>query len=87
MTKHLWFVGGYNILEPDSDQAQAGDFRTRFAILGLRRTIKDAGFRFMVWANVRLNDGRTAAGTPLSNVYTIGIRWDLSKRGWHVAQK
>ncbi len=87
MTKHLWFVGGYNILEPDSDQAQAGEFRTRYAILGLRRTFKNAGFRFMVWANVRLNDGRSAAGTPLSNVYTIGIRWDLSKRGWRVAQK
>jgi len=87
MTKQLWFVGGYNILEPDSDQVQAGDFRVRYAMLGLRHTFGDKGFRFMVFANVRLNDGRNAAGTHLSNVYTIGVRWDLSKRGWHISQK
>ncbi len=86
MTKYLWFVGGYNVLEPDSDQAQAGDFRVRYAMLGLRHVFDSKDSRFMVFANVRLNDGRTAAGTYLSNVYTIGIRWDLSKRGWHMSR-
>jgi predicted porin len=86
MTKYLWFVGGYNVLEPDSDQVRAGDFRVRYAMLGLRHTFDNKDFRFMVFANVRLNDGRNAAGTHLSNVYTIGIRWDLSKRGWHMSR-
>ena len=87
MTKYLWLVGGYNTLESDSNQAQAGDFRVRYAMLGLRHTFDNDDFRFMLWANVRINDGRNAAGTDLSNVYTIGIRWDLSKRGWHISQK
>ena len=86
MTKYLWFVGGYNVLEPDSDQVQAGDFRVRYAILGLRHVLDSKDSRFMIFANVRLNDGRNAAGTHLSNVYTIGIRWDLSKRGWHMSR-
>lgn len=86
MTKYLWFVGGYNALEPDSDQARAGDFRVRYAMLGLWHVFDSKDSRLTVFANVRLNDGRNAAGTNLSNVYTIGIRWDLSKRGWHMSQ-
>jgi predicted porin len=78
----LWLVGGYNILEPDADQVRARDYRVRYAAAGLRYTFDD--FRRMIFANVRFDDGMSAAGTLRTNVYTIGVRWDLSTRGWHV---
>ncbi len=85
LSRRLWFVGGYNILEPDSDQVQAGDYRVKYAVAGLRYTFED--FRRMIFANVRFNDGVDADGTPQATVYTVGVRWDLSKRGWHVSSK
>jgi len=84
LTDRLWSVGGYNILKPNSDQTQAGDFRVSYAVLGLRYSFED--FRRMIWANVRISDGFAADGTPGENIYTIGIRWDLSRRGWHVSR-
>lgn len=77
----FWLVGGYNLLEPDNDQALARDYRIRYGVLGLRYTLD--GFKRMIWANVRIDDSVKADGTPGSNVYTIGVRWDPSKRGWH----
>ncbi len=84
VTDRIWFVGGYNILKPDSDQIQTGDFRIRYGLLGLRYSFED--FRRMIWVNVRINDGLNEDGTPRANVYTIGVRWDLSKRGWRMSQ-
>ena len=75
---------GSRVLEPDSHQVQAESFRVRYAVLGVRCSLE--GFRRMLWANVRINDGLNADGTRQPNVYTIGIRWDLSKSGWHVSQ-
>jgi outer membrane protein N len=77
----LWIAGGYNKLKPDSDQVHAGDYRVRYAVLEVRYSIAD--FRRLVFANARFNDGIQANGTPAGNVYTIGLKWDLSKRGWH----
>lgn len=85
LTDHLWSVGGYNILKPDSDQIQAGDYRISYSVLGLRYSFED--FRRMIWFNVRMSDGFLADGTPEENIYTIGFRWDMSKRGWHVSQQ
>ena len=81
----LWLIGGYNVLEPDSDEVQARSYRVRYGILGLRYTFDD--FRRMIFANVQIDDGVAADGTPVSNIYTIGVRWDLSKRGWHIGQQ
>jgi hypothetical protein len=78
LTEHVWLIGGYNALEPDSDQAQAGDFRVRYEVLGLRYSFKD--FKQMIWANIRFDDGYNAVGSPAANVYTVGLRWDLSRR-------
>ena len=80
LSDKVWFVGGYNILEPDSDQAQAGDYRTRYLMTGLRYSFDD--FRRMIFANVRFNDSLDADGTQAANVYTIGIKWDLKSSGW-----
>jgi hypothetical protein len=79
----IWLVGGYNVLEPDSDQVQAQDYRIKYAVAGLRYTFDK--FRHMIFANIRFDDSVNADGTQGSNIYTIGVRWDLSKRGWHVS--
>ena len=76
-----WFVGGFNTLEPDAKDVLARAYRVRYAVAGLRYSFDD--FRRMIFANVRLDDSLNADGTPGSDVFTIGIRWDMSKRGWH----
>jgi hypothetical protein len=70
-----WAVAGWNKLEPDDAEVQAGDFKIDYSVLGLRYSFQ--GFRQMVFANVRLASGSTQDGTSRGDVYTIGIRWDL----------
>jgi hypothetical protein len=50
-------------------------------VIGLRFTFDE--FRRMVYANIRIDDSTNADGTESGNVYTVGIRWDLSRLGWH----
>jgi hypothetical protein len=76
----VWFVGGFNALEPDTKDVATRNYRVRYAVAGLRYSFDD--FRRMIFANVRIDDSFNADGTPGSDVFTIGIRWDLSKRGW-----
>ena len=59
----------------------AREYEVKYAVLGLRFSLD--GFTRMIWANARFDDSVNADGTPGANVYTIGVRWDLSKRGWH----
>lgn len=77
LSNRWWLVGAYNVLEPDSDQPQAGAFRKKYAVAGVRLTFDK--FRRMIFANVRFNDDIDADGSPNSDVFTIGVRWDLSK--------
>lgn len=70
-----WAVAGWNILEPDEDQVQAGEFNTKYGVIGVRYSF-DA-FRQFLFANVRLDSGNAQDGTPLGNIYTVGVRWDL----------
>lgn len=83
MFDRFWVVGGYNLLKPDKDQKLARDYQVRYGVLGIRYSID--GFTRMIWANVRYDDSVNADGSSGSNVYTIGVRWDLSKRGWHAS--
>ncbi|UCB54567.1 MAG: porin [Thiotrichales bacterium] len=73
--KQWWVVGGWNMLEPDSDQIQAGDFNIDYNVIGLRYSFQ--GFRQMIFANARLENSTTQDGVEIGNVYTIGVRWDL----------
>ena len=63
---------------PDKGETQAGDYRVEYGVIGARYSID--GFRKMVYLNARLDNGRLADGTVLSNTYTIGVRWDLDKK-------
>ncbi len=79
LTDRVWLIGGYNILEPDSDQSQTGDYRIRYAMAGLRYSYDE--FRRMIFANVRVNEGLDSDGSLQGDIYTIGIKWDFSFRG------
>ena len=73
--KQWWAVGGWNKLEPASDQVQAGDYNVDYGVIGLRYSFE--GFRQLIFANVRLESSMSQDGLELDNVYTIGVRWDL----------
>ena len=73
--KQWWAVGGWNKLEPDASETQAGDFNVNYGVIGLRYSFQ--GSRQMIFANARLESSTTQDGLELGNVYTIGVRWDL----------
>ncbi len=73
--KRWWAVGGWNRLEPDSGETQAGDFNIDYSVIGVRYSFQ--GFRQMIFANARLENSTTQEGLEIGNVYTIGVRWDL----------
>ena len=75
LRKKWWVAAGWNILEPDSDQDQAGEFEVRYSVLELRYTLRK--FQQMIFANARIDSGSGQEGNGLGNVYTIGVRWDL----------
>ena len=70
-----WAVAGWNKLEPDASETQAGAFRIDYGVLGIRYSFD--GFEKMIFANVRFESGKTQLGLELGNVYTIGVRWDI----------
>lgn len=70
-----WLVGGWNWLRPDSDQKQAGEYEIKYGVLGIRYTFDD--FRRMLYANTQLSGGSKANGENLSNIFTVGVRWDF----------
>ena len=70
-----WAIAGWNRLKPDSDQVQAGAFKIDYGVLGIRYSFQD--FRQMIFANVRFESGSAQNGYTFSDVYTVGVRWDL----------
>ena len=77
VAENWWVVGGWNYLEPQKMNEQAGDFALRYLILGVRYTFSD--FKQMIYANIRFDKSRLSANTPaqVGNVYTVGLRWDF----------
>ena len=70
-----WLIGGFNWLEPDSEEEQAGEYEVRYGVLGLRYTLDS--FHRMAYAEWRIDRGTLQDGTPLRNEFTIGFRWDF----------
>jgi predicted porin len=70
-----WAIAGWNRLEPDADQAQAGAFKIDYGVLGIRYVFE--AMRKMVFLNIRFESSVSQGGLPGRNVYTIGVRWDL----------
>ena len=81
----IWVTGGWNVLRPDSDDTNAGDYRVQYGVIGLRYALD--GFQNMVYANYRLDGGRLADGTQLDDTFTIGVRWNFGEIGeWAMAK-
>jgi len=77
LAERWWLVGGWNYLEPQNGNDQAGDYVLRYVMLGLRYTFKD--FKRMIYANIRFDKSRLSSQNEdeLGNVYSVGIRWDF----------
>ena len=73
--KRWWAVAGWNILNPDSSETQAGNFDINYNVVGVRYSFRE--FSQMIFANARLESSHLSDGRQAGNVYTIGIRWDL----------
>jgi predicted porin len=73
--KQWWGVAGWNKLKPDSSETQAGEFEINYNVIGIRYSFRE--FSQMIFANARLESSSASNGTQASNVYTIGVRWDL----------
>jgi predicted porin len=70
-----WATGGWNWLQPDAGQPLAGDYRVKYAVIGLRYALKD--FERVLYVNVRLDQSRDQDGEPSGDVLTAGIRWNF----------
>ncbi len=75
ISNRWWVVGGWNALEADNDQAQAGAYRIRYGVAGLRYTFDR--FRQMIYTELRFDDSRRADASQPGNTYTLGVRWDI----------
>lgn len=71
----LWAVGGWNWLKPDGGQPLAGLYRVKYAVLGLRYSIKE--FRRLVYVEARFDSSRDADGTQIGDSVALGVRWDF----------
>ncbi len=77
LAERIWLVGGWNYLEPQQGEQQAGDYILRYTILGLRYTFKD--FKRMIYANIHFDKSNlySRENKTIGNVYTIGMKWDF----------
>lgn len=71
----LWAVGGWNWLKPDGGQPLAGQYELKYAVLGLRYSIKE--FRRLIYFEARIDDSRNVDGSPVGDSAALGIRWDF----------
>ncbi len=77
--KRWWVTAGWNYLKPYDSQQQAGSYRVKYGVLGVRYSISK--FNRMLFANVRF-DGSTASEVEeegISNTYTVGVRWNFPR--------
>jgi len=72
-----WLIGGVNMLDPDSEDPDAGQYRVRYAVLGGRYSFDS--FRRMLYVEYRLDDGRSFDGRSLKDELTFGVRWDFGE--------
>jgi hypothetical protein len=72
-----WVIGGINNLQPYADDPNAGEFRTRYAVVGGRYTFDS--FKRMLYLEYRIDDSRFVDGRPLKNEITVGVRWDFGE--------
>ena len=70
-------VGGANVMEPDSDDPNAGRYDIRSGILGMQYTYGNIGNGDIVYFETQVNNGHNFDGSGRSNVYTVGFRYSV----------
>jgi len=75
LIKGYWLVAGYNWLDPDDGEIQAGQFQLRYGVVGLRYSIDE--FNRLAYAEWRVDSTVSENGEVLGNIFTIGIRWNF----------
>lgn len=73
--ENWWLIGGGNWLEPYSDDPDAGQFATRYYVLGGRYSFDS--FNRMLYVEYRIDNSRLFDGTPGKDEVTLGVRWDF----------
>ena len=73
---NVWLLAGMNRLKPDSNQIQAGEYRLKYGVLGIRYLF--AGFTRMIYLESRISSGRNEDGTADSDQVILGVRWGFS---------
>ncbi len=73
MAPDIWLVSGFNQLTPDSNQSQVGSYTLRYAVFGLRYSIKD--FSRMLYLESRIDYGHTSDNQDLGDQLIFGLRW------------
>ena len=73
-----WLIAGGNWLNPDSDDPDTGQFRSRYYVLGARYAIRS--FERMWYLEYRYDESRAVDGSPGSDEVTIGLRWDFGRK-------
>ena len=72
----LWFVGGYNYLKPDDEEAlSAGRYALRKGILGFRYSVEE--FAQMFYTEILFDNSRGELGSSFGNQVAVGIRWSF----------
>lgn len=76
-SQRLRAVAGYNYLDPDAGDPNAGEYKIESVILGLQFTYRNRGFGDIIYIEADLRNGRQVDGTPSENAYTVGIRYSF----------
>ena len=71
-------IGGANVLEPDDNDSNAGQYEIRSAILGLQYNYaSDATYGDILYLEVELRGGRNVDGSKQDNAFTVGARYSF----------
>ena len=70
-------VGGYNWLDPDDDDPNAGAFDIRSFIAGVQWTYSALDFGDIVYFEMEIDSGHNVDGSRRDNIYTIGFRFSV----------
>ena len=77
ISKRTRVVAGYNWLDPDKGDADAGRFDIRSAIAGFQWTYSKLDYGDIVYFEVLLDGGHNVDGTRRDNIYTVGFRYSV----------
>lgn len=77
LTPKLRAVGGFNYLDPDDADPNAGEYDIRSVVLGFQWAYRGANFGDIVYFECDIRNGRFFDGRNKENAYTVGFRYSF----------